>query len=422
MVVASKVGALQRKYDEANKTKRRVAGSKKESIERKVQKSLRDALSDLTHEEIHCIVVDGMTLIQRLRQDKTVAESGECMDIRFGSCYYNRLRALYQSGQRPEACLVLEKGAAITAALRTAIGRASMHPPVRAPLLAHARAMKSLTKLDATAFLMYMCKVKTGASTQNLQLVMELLKHLMRCNLMGVLPDECGLMRPKFDEWLSQASYASTFATKEGPFTWLESHSTVWPLVLPSTSVMSILNCEDTDKLASVESDIKCVVVSSQIGAMLFGWASSDMEGAAMTDIIESCLGELGKHAAITEKEVASCMADMTESLSSTCPGCMTKKRKSTLVYAGWTIPLEELSVPEEMEVKLVAKLRELAVASECLTKLPVEASLCTLPVSSVKSVTTDHIAKAKASRRFMKRVLDQEEEQNMSGQLVMDQ
>eukprot|EP00971_Amphidinium_carterae_P051499 1014148-Amphidinium_carterae.5 len=337
-----------------------VAGSKRESIERKVQKSLRDALSDLTHEEIHCIVVDGMTLIQRLRQDKTIAESGECMDIRFGDkvtmvanvlefCCFGTVDTKVVFLRSPQSC-----------STRTCWGEVK-----------HPSGKSEIEKNQAVA-----------------------------------------------------VSYASTFATREGPFTWLEMHSNVWPLVLPSTAVMSILNCAESDELASMETNIKLVANPSSEACCSAGarWASSDMEGAAMTEIIETRLGELGKYAAITEKEVADVMAELSACLGKESPGFGCKKRKSSLIYGGWTIPLAEQSVAEEVEVKLVAKLREFAVACGSLPKLPVEASLCTHPASSVTSVTTDRIAKAKASRRFMERVLNQEEEQNMSGQLVMDQ
>eukprot|EP00971_Amphidinium_carterae_P348433 6490485-Amphidinium_carterae.2 len=176
----------------------------KETVEKKVDQAIYDNLRDVTDEELHHNVVDGVTMYQEMVRDK--ASWLETGWPKMGHNYYTTLRAKFMSKWRPDNLLSFSDPATPSTGLLAAIEKYLEDPPVYGPLLTWCRTMTVHHRDDAVALLKVLCKCKPSVSKLHRELALEILEGLERTEALRSMQDELHIMRNKIDECLCQVT------------------------------------------------------------------------------------------------------------------------------------------------------------------------------------------------------------------------
>eukprot|EP00971_Amphidinium_carterae_P330819 6464054-Amphidinium_carterae.1 len=182
------------------RTKKVPIAKKCKDLDEVVRKAIRDSVRWATHAELYETVVNGQTLVQKLRADKEKWLDGD-RSIKFGSTYYLDLKKTYQSPSRIESNLDL-KGEEVDDNLMVAIGKAVQKPCNRQPLLQYVTSMTTCSRANLIAISMLMLQLSPTASKAQLSLLVECLRGLTRCSALKNHEDVAATMFDHYDETL----------------------------------------------------------------------------------------------------------------------------------------------------------------------------------------------------------------------------
>ena len=175
-------------------------------LEEKVKRCLRDHFAGWTRELIHGVVVEDMTLYDRLMRDK-----GRWMENKascpMGGPYWEDLREKYGGSETlvNESQLHPESGVEACAELRAAALEAMSRPARRSRVLQWLSCAQSCNRTEMVAICRWVCRLKPTVSEQ-LQCCIEVMRCVSRLGLGEAFPKEHALMHPKWEEVLLQAS------------------------------------------------------------------------------------------------------------------------------------------------------------------------------------------------------------------------
>eukprot|EP00971_Amphidinium_carterae_P198971 3948535-Amphidinium_carterae.1 len=157
-----------------------------------------------------------------------------------------------------------------------------------------------------------------------------------------------------------------------------------------------------------VMASVEAVVGTSSLGKKMFAFAAASVSDAVLDKKVEDELKKLKGRAEITEKVYGDARTSCEEAVSKMSGAdCLNEKRKLTIKYRGWDVPVVVSSSSEEIKMKLAMRVRGWAVQLNLLKALPGEAVLCKDEKDvKVKKIDKSLLSQAEASRTTMNRAL----------------
>ena len=192
-------------WEKATSSKKAPRKKASPDIPSQVRKSLTDNFKDMNPAEVDCVLRDGLTLRQKLEEDKR--KNAECPgSVSFGKLYYIQLRTLYSSSEKVEQKLVPDKSLAVRPEVLDAAAQALKHPPQRAPLVQLLSRVTELSQPELVGVLRWCLQLHPSSSADQLKSAKAVMACVSRLGLEKKFPNEISLMKDKFDEILVQAA------------------------------------------------------------------------------------------------------------------------------------------------------------------------------------------------------------------------
>ena len=142
-------------------------------------------------------------------------------------------------------------------------------PPSRGKMLQLLRSTADVSQPEMCGALRWLLHLHPAASADQLEGAVAVLDMVARLNLQRHFPEECAVVRPKFDEVLLQLHACPTSPPLD-TLQWLEKHEKLWPLVLPEARVRKICSAGRSGAWAAAAHEIRAVVEGSMLGRRLF--------------------------------------------------------------------------------------------------------------------------------------------------------
>lgn len=177
------------------------------NVDAMVHKSIKDNFKGFGPAEIDCTTISGLTLREKLRQDK-LKQLQTPGSVITGRLYYAELREKYAAGDCPDQLLkscIQDPQATIAPALFQAMVKAKNHPINRQPMLEY-MSFSPEPKREELIGIFRLCQsLHPSLSTDQHLFVMETARFAARLRLMEKFPKETKIMVPKFNEALLKA-------------------------------------------------------------------------------------------------------------------------------------------------------------------------------------------------------------------------
>ena len=205
MYSAPKKSKMDDAWDRATSGKKTLQRKKPSpDIATQVRKALTDNFRGMSSEELDGVLRDGLTLRQRLQQDKR--QNAETPgSVQFGKLYYSELRALYSGSDKIEQKLVADKSLVVRPELLDVAARALRHPPQRATFVQLLARVSDLNQAETVGIPRWCLQLNPALSAEQLNSAKAVMQCVARLGLAAKFPTELNLMREKFDEILLQA-------------------------------------------------------------------------------------------------------------------------------------------------------------------------------------------------------------------------
>jgi len=156
---------------------------------------------------------------------------------------------------------------------------------------------------------------------------------------------------------------------------WLDRNSSLWPLVMPKSSVEKL--CKEKYEWTAVAKEVESVCESGPLGLKLFGFALKQVMAELLASIIEKEVDTLVGSKEITDASVVSCKQacwqkiDAMKNLKS-----LPDRREVFVTYRGQKVKAKVACVGEEVELRIAAAVRGEAIKAGRLLALSVETEL----------------------------------------------
>ena len=203
-----------------------------------------------------------------------------------------------------------------------------------------------------------------------------------------------------------------------GPAHWLNSHSDVWPLVLPVLQTRTLLSLGEDESWNSVAKELRAVTESSMLGKRLFTFAALKVVEESVQAAIEASSKELLALSAISPDALQKVKAVGLEQLKGLVSiDDLPDRREVTVQYRGWPIVLKVSCVAEQLDWALMSALRGEAAAAKSIPWLPAEEWLCpTCDGSKHATISDELLAKPKAVRELLTALVNAGDEKTGEG------
>ena len=162
------------------------------SIPQQVRNSIKDNFAHFTESMIDAVLVGGLTLRQRLNQDKVKQRADK--NFHMGKLYYNSVRHQYEEAADSEvakALVVLDKDEVVDPRLKKATEAAKANVPNRSFLLEFFQTAKLCNQKGIVGIIRFLRRIKQNSNPDNVMLCVEGLKYLTRTNAWTHFPSEC---------------------------------------------------------------------------------------------------------------------------------------------------------------------------------------------------------------------------------------
>ena len=203
-----------------------------------------------------------------------------------------------------------------------------------------------------------------------------------------------------------------------GPAHWLNSHSEVWPLVLPVLQTRTLLSLGEDESWNSVAKELRAVTESSMLGKRLFTFAALKVVEESVQAAIEASSKELLALSAISPDALQKVKAVGLEQLKGLVSiDDLPDRREVTVQYRGWPIVLKVSCVAEQLDWALMSALRGEAAAAKSIPWLPAEEWLCpTCDGSKHATISDELLTKPKAVRELLTALVNAGDEKTGEG------
>jgi hypothetical protein len=242
---------------------------KKRNTEEQVNRCLKDNFKDFSSQEIDSIEIDGLTLRQRLARDKR--ESRKNKEMHMGSNYYRMLKDKYRSSDSVVKKLEVEnQHELLSPELRTALVALKNANCNKSPLLEFMSRVETLNQREVIGLFRGTLDLKPNISQKHTQVLIDLMRMILRLNVDTKFEKETKLMLPLFDETLC-ACWDRLKKGRVGPAEFWTLYGDVGSLIMMKDDVATIMECGSDFK--SVSDEIARCTAGCKLGARMFGQA-----------------------------------------------------------------------------------------------------------------------------------------------------
>lgn len=174
----------------------------KNNIDTIVNKAIKDSLKGMTSDELDNIRVDGLTCRETIKRDK-LAQQSSPGSLAMGKNYYLSIRDKFTLSTSPQKLLqVADQSEVVAANILQAVMAAQATPPHRGPLMQLMDVIESVNQKEVVGLLRLLCSLRPGASSEQLQAGLSILRMIKRLALASKFEREMGIMVPVFEEIL----------------------------------------------------------------------------------------------------------------------------------------------------------------------------------------------------------------------------
>eukprot|EP00971_Amphidinium_carterae_P115334 2284244-Amphidinium_carterae.1 len=392
----------------------------KTSIANLVQVAIRQNCQGMSHYETDQLVVDGLTLRQRVTRDKEQKER-DPNGIVMGKAYWEGLRRMYTADSSELKSLGPVNVDAVAPKLFEAISKTRLRIPDRRALAEYCSRTESVNRDEAVAIMKTMCTLDPCKHPEQKDCLMECLSLLARSQLETECAAQYQVMAKRFDSialqakirnregWLSHdvdvEAYLGVVNTGIDAHEWLSQNEGLHKLVLPQAALKAVLALEADRPWADVKNELVEVMESSLFGRRVFAFAAMEGIKAAVDEAVVEQEKKLLKEQNITVKvmrtHVLECLA-----LCEAVPGAKTleAQREVPIRYRGQTVQVQVRSLEEQCRLAMHAVAKGIAAEKGLLPGLPMETVLCDGISSGSKGrVEAAVVQKAKSARAMLK-------------------
>eukprot|EP00971_Amphidinium_carterae_P326612 6457510-Amphidinium_carterae.1 len=178
-------------------------GRAKPSVEQKVAKCIADTVAkECSYEEIYCIVKNGQTMEERLREDKQ--RHLEDPTFSMGGNYYKTLFNLYKGLDRLELLVVPDESLPVDKKWEEATIACYRNPVNRSKMRSLLKNATSMNRREICGVMTWLLDLRPSASDEQRACCKEVLQCAVRLDWAAKVPDAMHGFKPKFDEILNQ--------------------------------------------------------------------------------------------------------------------------------------------------------------------------------------------------------------------------
>eukprot|EP00971_Amphidinium_carterae_P347731 6489879-Amphidinium_carterae.2 len=361
----------------------------------------------------------GLTLRERLTKDKQAAKDGE--KIEFSHAYYSRLDAQYSTSDDVKKLLQLKPGENISDGLKEAFKSMQSKPANRSLMRTwFETADGDIDRASLKVGLLALNGMKASASTDQLHTGLAVMRACARAQEKDKYEDLLQMMGGKFDEFLLQAwlLHAHTQVTN---LQFIKVYTPVVFLSLPRAEAELIDQMAPDATLMSHKTAFKTLAASSKLGERLFSSAVRRIVTQEVQETVDSAISRvMDKAGPLTEVELRRHQRSITETVESIEGIKMIDARRTVRIeYRGIPIDLPVKSLADEVNLRVMTRVRAALAASEALLALPGERALLgDAKGASVATLTLDCMPNGQLTRSTFVNFL--KEEPKMSAEVIL--
>jgi hypothetical protein len=188
--------------------KSRGRTSKTQSLEASVSKALSDNFSGWAARETDAVCIAGMTLRQRLTEDKRMFLAKDAKAPTMGRKYYEQLRQDFSSADSPKKKLVpTNPMEVIDDALLRAMCASKQAHPNRMPMIQLLANFQACNQSSVVGIFRWQLDLVPAASQEQMRGCIETMKWVVRTGIHTKFPTECAIMTEKWNDILLQVQH-----------------------------------------------------------------------------------------------------------------------------------------------------------------------------------------------------------------------
>lgn len=263
---AATVSLVDKQFGDSKPARRSL---RRQTTQQQVQKAISDNFKTFFSMEVDGIRHDQMTLRERLVQDKHDQRSGK--SITTGAGYYRQLRDLYADTESLAKKLKVsnpdeEVGVRLTRSLTAWKAGNSNKGPITERLASEPTANQK----ELVGVLRMALQIRPTASMAQCNLVLDVMRFVVRTNLASVFAQEVEMLRTVWDDALC-AAWGNMKKERFSPKTFVSVYGHILSLACDHNQVDAILAASGS--WVSVKSELLAVTSNSKIGMKLCGFA-----------------------------------------------------------------------------------------------------------------------------------------------------
>lgn len=328
------------------------------SVRRCVKKCIRDNLATMTEQEMHNVIVDGVSCFGKLMRDKTVAMTDPSKAETFGKKYFADLRAKYSVHTDREG-LEVREDKDIDPELFEAVSLSRDHMK-RDKLIRFCMSSAHVPHQgEVCGILTHGLEIKPVP--YNLQVNLAMLKWIHRMKIKERFPAEFQAYAGHMDQIL-MGVHASMKAKGYRNKAFWDPHKYLCELYMPAQAVERLFACNET--WVGHEGDIE-VVCRSGLGLKMFGYAQTASRSLSLGTQIDQLIREhLPATQHITSKKVDETLQLVSTTLSTGGVRAeeFEKPRAVSVKYRQDDVKVKVVSLWDEITVRMAVYLKCLAV------------------------------------------------------------
>lgn len=417
MVVVSKAAAstsaqtLLQQHEAAAQVKNKAIRSRTQVSRRdsdeQTDRAVREHFKQFSSVQTDIILVDGKTLRQTL---KTAKKDAKAAGRKLGSGFYQEIgQKFVLPGESDNSLKLVNDKDEIRESLLDALRIAnSKNTTVRnkGPLLQWLSVSSAPNQRELVGLMRVALTIKPSSSSTSCQTVLAILKYVVTHDLHNQYEKETSTLREHFDDALS-CSWAAM--KKEGlPLATFWSCSRAMAAVVTSTAdIDKIMGA--TGAWSQVRGEILRVVAGSTLGGKMFGFVAECLAAESLSQKIDESLAKL-KAGNIDAAAVHRCVeACEQESAQHKWDMVLRHKRQVVAMYRNIEIKVQVDSVRDEIEVRLAATIKTLALTNG-LEELSFEKSLLGDAIGIKHTIDSSILAEYNVARKSANKMFQDDE------------
>lgn len=340
-------------------------------IEDAVDRSLEEHFPGTTVQFRTQRLVAGVSLRDRLLQDKAEAQSS---GKRLSSTYWRKVKEDY-AAVMDDSFTIQDQNQPLQNDLLEALKQAmTSNTTTRSTskLLTWAQKATECNQKEFCGLARFLLSLRPAGNQHALMLILEVMRMIIRLEMNGVLGVEMSKLHDCFDQALTISLTQTKRTCTEQQ--WWEVYKDISQLVLDCQSVDTIFAAQSC--WSSVAKEVATTVKNSCLGYKLFGWAEPFVCAESVEKLFQDKLNGLDKDK-VTHASMDLLMQQLVkEGEAFNAQHLLSTKRHINLKYRGISCEILVQSFVEEANFRISAYLKDLAVSSDLLPEMAFEERL----------------------------------------------